>query len=119
MARGGKRPGAGRKPGAATRRTRAVADRASATGLTPLDVMLDVMRFQHALARSEMEKGEEARPAILADAMTRALSAARDAAPYMHPRLTPVPVQGAETADDTARRIREAVAAADAVEEAE
>ncbi|MBA9063908.1 hypothetical protein GGQ91_003309 [Methylobacterium fujisawaense] len=119
MARGGKRAGAGRKPGAATQRTRAVAERASATGLTPLDVMLDVMRFQHTLARSEMDKGADARPAILADAMTRALNAARDAAPYMHPRLAPVAAQGGETAGDTARKIREAVAAADAVEEAE
>lgn len=119
MARGGKRAGAGRKPGAATRRTRAVAERASATGLTPLDVMLDVMRFQHALARSEMEKGEEARVNVVAAAMSAAVAAARDAAPYMHPRLAPVAAQGAETADDTARRIREAVAAADAVEEAE
>lgn len=70
MARGGKRLGAGRPKGATTRRTRAIADKATVEGLTPLEVMLKAMRH-HAKAN----KWDEA------------ASIAKDAAPYMHPRL--------------------------------
>ncbi|MER8827218.1 hypothetical protein NKH73_14110 [Mesorhizobium sp. M0938] len=70
MARGGKRIGAGRKAGAVTRRTRTIADKATAEGLTPLEVMLTAMRV-HAKA----QKWDDA------------ASIAKDAAPYMHPRL--------------------------------
>ena len=42
--RGGKRPGAGRPAGAATRRTREIADQALAEGISPLEVMLRAMR---------------------------------------------------------------------------
>ena len=70
MARGGKRIGAGRPKGATTRRTRAIADKATAEGLTPLEVMLTAMR-EHA---KHMRWDEAA-------------SIAKDAAPYMHPRL--------------------------------
>ena len=44
MARGGKRVGAGRKQGSLTTRTRKVAEKAAATGQTPLEVMLENMR---------------------------------------------------------------------------
>lgn len=77
MPRGGKRPGAGRKKGAATRKTRAVADRAATEGITPLEVMLTVMR-----QRFEAKDFE------------RAASIAKDAAPYLHPRLTAIKVGG-------------------------
>lgn len=73
MPRGGFRPGAGRPAGAVTKRTRAIADRAMAEGLTPLDVMLRAMR-EHATA----ERWDDA-------AKIAAL-----AAPYMHPRLSAV-----------------------------
>lgn len=73
MARGGKRSGAGRPKGAAARKTREIADRASAEGLTPLEVMLKAMRD---LANNEK--------------WTEAASIAKDAAPYMHPRLANV-----------------------------
>lgn len=73
MARGGKRIGAGRKAGAATKRTRAIADKATAQGLTPLEVMLEAMR-RHA----KDEKWDEA------------ASIAKDAAPYMHAKLASV-----------------------------
>lgn len=71
MARGGARPGSGRPRGAATQKTREVADKASVDGLTPLEYMLQVMR----------DKG--------ADEAKR-LDAAKSAAPYMHPRLSTV-----------------------------
>lgn len=42
--RGGARKNAGRKAGAATKRTREIADKAAEEGLTPLEVMLQTMR---------------------------------------------------------------------------
>lgn len=71
MARGGKREGAGRPAGAVTRRTREVAERALATGLTPLDYMLTILR-------------DEAKPDDLR------FEAAKAAAPYVHPKLASV-----------------------------
>lgn len=73
MPRGGKRPGAGRKKGSATKRTRAVADRAAADGVTPLEVMLAAMR-DHYKAKH----------------LDEAAKIAAAAAPYMHPRLSAV-----------------------------
>ncbi|NLS03609.1 hypothetical protein HGP14_09585 [Rhizobium sp. P32RR-XVIII] len=77
MARGGKRTGAGRPRGAATKRTREIADKASSEGLTPLEVMLTAMR-EHA-----KQKDWDA-----------AASIAKDAAPYMHAKLASVQHSG-------------------------
>lgn len=73
MPRGGKREGAGRKQGAVTKRSRAIADKAMDQGITPLEVMLANMRHFH-------EQGMR----------DQAQACARDAAGYMHPRLTAV-----------------------------
>jgi hypothetical protein len=73
MPHGGKRSGAGRKPGAATKRTRAIADKAIAEGLTPLEVMLKAMR-------AHVDKDE----------LDAAAAIAKDAAPYMHAKLASV-----------------------------
>jgi hypothetical protein len=73
VARGGKRPGAGRKPGAATAKTREIADRATQEGVTPLEVMLGAMR-------ELWDAGNKQDAATIA----------KDAAPYMHPRLSSV-----------------------------
>ena len=76
MPRGGKRPGAGRKPGGQSAKTRAKRARAAVAevaGITPLEVMLDVMRRHH--------KGKK---------YDKAAAIARDAAPYVHPRLSAV-----------------------------
>src|SRR5262245_40261364 len=70
MPRGGRRRGAGRKAGAVTRRTREVADRVHREGLTPLDVLLSVMRA-----------------AYEAKDYDKAVEVATRAAPYVHPRL--------------------------------
>lgn len=73
MPRGGKRPGAGRKPGVVTEAKRIAVERGQAAlgyGLTPLEVMLDLMRT----AATREEK----------------LKAALGAAPYVHPRLAAV-----------------------------
>ncbi len=73
MPRGGKRPGAGRKLGAATKRTRGIADRLAQTGPTPLEVMLEAMQEYY-----------DARD------YDRAAYFAEKAAPYLHPRLSSV-----------------------------
>jgi hypothetical protein len=73
MPRGGFRPGAGRKRGSLTRRTQAIAEAAAKSGLTPLEVML--------LAIEKLLKKRQ---------FTAAAEIAKDAAPYMHPRLSAV-----------------------------
>ena len=75
---GGARKGAGRKSGSATQRTREVAERASADGIVPIEVMLTVMREQWAA----YEKDRSPQNGAIA------LAAAKDVAPYVHPRLT-------------------------------
>ena len=86
--RGGKRLGAGRKQGSLTRKTREVAEKAMASGLTPLDYLLQVMRDPEALAPVRMD-------------------AAKAAAPYCHPRLASqtVEVEGAECIEDFLDRL--------------
>lgn len=71
MSRGGARPGAGRKTGAVTKKTREVAERAIAEGLTPLDYMLQILRDE---TREDGERFE----------------AAKQAAPYVHAKLASV-----------------------------
>ena len=66
--RGGRREGAGRKPGSATKRTREIANGAAERGELPLAYMLRVMRNS---------KADKARR----DEM------AKSAAPFIHPRL--------------------------------
>jgi hypothetical protein len=68
VARGGKREGAGRKPGIPSRRNAAVERAVRESGLTPLDYLLSVMR-------DESEGGEVRR------------DAAKAAAPYCHSKL--------------------------------
>ena len=75
--RGGARPGSGRKKGSTTKKTRKVADRAAETGLTPLEVMLEAMMFLR-------DNGQ----------LREAASVAKDAAPYIHPRLSATEVTG-------------------------
>lgn len=85
MARGGKRAGAGRKVGAASRRTREVANKAAQEGLTPLEYMTAVMTDPTADQKRR-------------DAMAVA------AAPYMHARLQAVSL-GSEPEKPVAMRI--------------
>lgn len=72
MAHGGPRPGAGRKPGSITRRTREIAEAMDADGImTPLEF----------LTRVYADEDEE---------MGRRIDAAKAAAPYRHARLVAV-----------------------------
>jgi hypothetical protein len=75
MAQGGKRVGAGRKPGTRNKRTEEQVAAVEASGLMPLDYMLTVMR-------NESE-----------DALRR-LDAAKSAAPYVHARLSSIEHKG-------------------------
>ena len=84
MPRGGPRPGAGRPAGAPNVRTREVAQRAAAEGISPVEAMLAIMR-------DALGRGDEA----------TALDAASRAAPYCHPRLAAVMVR-----DDARERER-------------
>lgn len=97
MPRGGKRDGAGRRKGCLGRKTLEIAKDSLASGLTPLEVMLKAM-LRHANAQR----------------WDAAAIIAKDAAPYIHPRLATVQHSGAnggpiETRDVTlpelARRI--------------
>lgn len=113
MARGGKRNGAGRPSGAVTKRTREVAEKAVASGQTPLEVMVANMRhFQQVALDAEAvlegltvaeftgkvtaETPEDQFKALLAQVKKTAgfrqlaQDCARDAAPYMHPKLNSV-----------------------------
>lgn len=65
---GGSRPGAGRKAGSPNKATAARQAEVAATGITPLDYLLSVMRN---------EEAEE----------SKRIDAAKAAAPYVHPRL--------------------------------
>ncbi len=84
--RGGARPGAGRKKGSATRKTREIADRAATEGITPLEYMLQVMR-----SPSDHED-----PRIQTAREQMRFEAAKAAAPYIHPRLAAVEHTGAD-----------------------
>jgi hypothetical protein len=96
MTAGGARPGAGRKKGATTRKTREVADKLFSSGaLTPLEVILKAMQ--------ECYEAED---------YERAAYFAEKAAPYMHPRPSSVehkkpPIDLSKLTDDELEQLRE------------
>jgi hypothetical protein len=79
---GGRRPGAGRKLGSKNKRSSRIAIAAARQGITPLEVMLEAMRKHHA-------DGD----------LDAASAIAKDAAPYIHPRLNSVQVDATITRD--------------------
>lgn len=115
MARGGKREGAGRKKGALTIRTRETAERAIAEGRSPLEIMLDNMvHFQQVAMDAEATLASLTAEEITGQASTpeeqfklllakakqaaglrqMAHECARDAAPYIHPKLSAIQHSG-------------------------
>jgi len=88
---GGRRAGSGRKPGTATRVSREVADRIAGEGLSPLELIVSLMRKYHAEGKFAL-----------------ALDAAVKAAPYLHPRLAAVSVSTND--DDLDREIERELA---------
>jgi hypothetical protein len=75
--RGGKRLGAGRKAGAPNKATAARQEAVEASGLTPLDYMLAIMRDETKATEDRFE-------------------AAKAAAPYVHPKLASVDHQSSD-----------------------
>lgn len=71
MAKGGKREGAGRKPGVPNKRTAETAEAIEASGLTPLAYMMSLLRDE-------------------ANAPEVRFEAAKAAAPYVHAKLANV-----------------------------
>ena len=91
--KGGARPGAGRKTGSLTKRTRQIAEAVATQGITPLEVMMKVMHqlYEEAGNVSEQDLGDkelasEARIKLL----NMAATVGRHAAPYVHPRLSAI-----------------------------
>lgn len=82
--RGGKRPNAGRKPGVPNKASIERQAKVAASGDTPLDYMLRVMR-------------DETQPPDRRDDMAKA------AAPYVHPRLASTEVKSETTVKYVAR----------------
>jgi hypothetical protein len=78
---GGKREGAGRKPGSPTQRRREIIDEAAKDGITPLEVQLRTMRALWDVATNKAGAVIDFEKAVAACAI------AKDAAPYLHPRL--------------------------------
>ena len=76
MTRGGHRPGAGRPLGAIARINREVREKAIATGETPLDYMLRVMRDESATKKRRDDMAKAAAPFVHA----RVSAVASDAA---------------------------------------
>lgn len=74
--RGGKRPGAGRPVGSKNQRSADMAREATEAGITPIEVMLNAMRELWYEGSPEAKRG--------------AARIARDAAPYVHPRLASI-----------------------------
>ena len=68
---GGKRAGAGRKPGSVNKKTKEMQEKVAAEGITPLEYLLEVMR-------NEVNEPKER------------LAAATAAAPYVHAKLSQV-----------------------------
>ena len=73
---GGKRPGAGRPPGSKNQKAADIAQEAVEAGITPIEVMLSAMR-------DLWDQGS-------AEAKREAARIAKDAAPYVHPRLSSI-----------------------------
>lgn len=73
--KGGARPGSGRKPGSPNKKTAELQAKVEASGITPLDYLLSVMRAPESEPRER-------------------LVAAQAAAPYIHAKLSSINMTG-------------------------
>jgi hypothetical protein len=80
---GGRRAGAGRRPGGMTQRTQQLVEEVRAQGISPLEYMLAVLRDETV----DPERRDEM---------------AKAAAPYIHPRLSSVEAKVAVTGHEAA-----------------
>lgn len=89
MTHGGPRKNAGRKPGASSEKTREVANRIAADGsITPLEVMIDSMRFFYDKAVTARKSRSPDKAEQIAELYARAADVASKAAPFIHPKLS-------------------------------
>lgn len=96
MSRGGARPGSGRKPGTQNTKTQELVAKALRQGITPLEVMIEAMRFHYDAHKRALAEAIE-RDALRqyhAPSLDLAAAVAKDAAPFMHPRLNAIAVTG-------------------------
>lgn len=91
---------AGRRPGSTNLKTREIADCAARAGRTPLEVMLENMRWFEQRAAAASETGD-----VDGEARHRAaaVAVAKDAAPYIHPRLSAIEHSPAQEVDPIAQ----------------
>lgn len=100
--RGGPQPGSGRPKGAITEKAQQILSKAALEGISPLEVLLNDMRFYYNLSEAEMaqvyamEPGKKKANAFRAAGALKeiARSCARDAAPYLHPKLATISAPG-------------------------
>lgn len=78
--KGGKREGSGRPKGSPNKKTAEVQNAVAASGITPLEYMLSVMRDEATEPRERLD-------------------AAKSAAPYIHPKLSSVELSGPDGGD--------------------
>ena len=64
MRHGGSRPGAGRKPGTINRFSKDLLEKASQSGLLPVDYMLGVMRDESLDSRLRIDAAKAAAPCV-------------------------------------------------------
>src|SRR6187455_1213993 len=88
-ARGGKRLGAGRRPGVPNKATVDRQKEVAASGATPLDVMLKTMRYHYSKAQEQMRHGDHDRKEVSLT-LEAAMRAAKACADYVHPKLASV-----------------------------
>jgi hypothetical protein len=82
--------GPGRPRGALNKRSLEVLEKVEATGVTPLNVMLEAMR--HHFSKWETLKAKKPNEAELS--LSVAAEFAKSAAPYLHPRLSSTVLTG-------------------------
>lgn len=83
----------GRPKAATTLRTRDIAERASREGITPLEVLIEIMRERWSFYKAQRETPTESQTNIN-HAAAAAIEAAEKVAPYMHPKLASVEFSG-------------------------
>lgn len=91
------RPGPGRPRGLPNRASIARQEQIARSGATPLDAMIQKMRWHMNKAARELKRIEEAAQAqqpydtkVLEAALDKANEAAKDAAPFVHPKLASI-----------------------------
>lgn len=106
MSRGGVRPGAGRKPGVLTKKTRAVAEAIGAAGDTPLDTLNELRVWAIGRFREFKDNEDFVRASQAAEF---AADIANKQAPFVHPKLSSIEAKVDSQVKATVRKIERVV----------